>query len=95
MVCWKSNSAGFFERANAKVGVTGDNLLRFLEARLDNTVFRMGFAATRRQARQLVSHRHIAVNGVLVNIPSYEVKPGDIITIRPKSKKSRSYQRST
>lgn len=75
-----------FEKANSKTGVTGDNLLRFLESRLDNTVFRMGFAATRRQARQLVSHRHVVVNGILVNIPSYEVKPGDIISIRPKSK---------
>lgn len=74
------------EKANSKAGVTGDNLLRFLEARLDNTVYRMGFAATRRQARQLVSHRHVVVNGIVVNIPSYEVKPGDIISIRPKSK---------
>jgi small subunit ribosomal protein S4 len=76
-----------FEKANSKAGVTGDNLLRFLESRLDNTVYRMGFAATRRQARQLVNHRHVVVNGVLVNIPSYELKPGDIITIRPKSRK--------
>ncbi|MCH8494729.1 MAG: 30S ribosomal protein S4 [Balneolales bacterium] len=76
-----------FERANSKTGVTGDNLLRFLESRLDNTVFRMGFASTRRQARQLVNHRHVAVNGVLVNIPSYEMRPGDVITIRPKSRK--------
>jgi small subunit ribosomal protein S4 len=75
-----------FEKANSKTGVTGDNLLRFLESRLDNTVYRMGFAATRRQARQLVSHRHVVVNGIIVNIPSYEVKPGDIISIRPKSK---------
>lgn len=75
-----------FEKANSKVGVTGDNLLRFLESRLDNTVFRMGFANTRRQARQLVSHRHIAVNGELVNIPSYELRPGDIVSIRPKSR---------
>lgn len=76
-----------FERANSKTGVTGDNLLRFLESRLDNTVFRMGFASTRRQARQLVNHRHVAVNGILVNIPSYEMRPGDVITIRPKSRK--------
>lgn len=75
-----------FEKASSKVGVTGENLLRFLESRLDNTVFRMGFASTRRQARQLVNHRHVAVNGALVNIPSYELRPGDIITIRPKSR---------
>jgi len=75
-----------FEKANSKVGVTGENLLRFLESRLDNTVFRMGFASTRRQARQVVNHRHVAVNGELVNIPSYELRPGDIITIRPKSR---------
>lgn len=61
--------------------------MRFLESRLDNTVFRMGFASTRRQARQLVNHRHVAVNGELVNIPSYELRPGDIITVRPKSRK--------
>lgn len=75
-----------FEKASSKTGVTGDNLLRFLESRLDNTVFRMGFAATRRQARQIVNHRHVVVNGIVVNIPSYELKPGDIIAIRPKSK---------
>jgi small subunit ribosomal protein S4 len=75
-----------FEKASSKTGVTGDNLLRFLESRLDNTVYRLGFAATRRQARQLVSHRHVVVNGIVVNIPSYELKPGDIIAIRPKSK---------
>lgn len=75
-----------FEKASSKVGVTGDNLLRFLESRLDNTVFRMGFASTRRQARQLVNHRHVAVNGELVNIPSYELRPGDTITVRPKSR---------
>jgi small subunit ribosomal protein S4 len=74
-----------YEKANSKEGVTGENLLRFLEARLDNTVFRLGFARSRRQARQLVSHRHIVVNGQIVNIPSYELKPGDVITVRPKS----------
>ena len=75
-----------FEKASAKEGVTGENLLRFLEARLDNTVFRMGFANTRRQARQLVSHRHIVVNGEVVNIPSYTLRPGDIVSIRPRSR---------
>lgn len=75
-----------FEKANRKDGVTGENLLKFLEARLDNTVFRLGFANTRRQARQLVNHCHILVNGEVVSIPSYSLKDGDIITIRPKSK---------
>jgi small subunit ribosomal protein S4 len=75
-----------YDKANRKEGVTGENLLKFLEARLDNTVFRMGFARSRRQARQLVNHRHVVVNGELVNIPSYELKAGDVITIRPKSR---------
>ncbi|MEX0773184.1 MAG: 30S ribosomal protein S4 [Balneolales bacterium] len=75
-----------FIKANAKEGVTGENLLKFLEARLDNTVFRMGFAATRRQARQLVNHSHIVVNGEVVNIPSFTLRTGDIVSIRPKSR---------
>ena len=75
-----------FEKANAREGVTGDNLMQYLEARLDNTVYRLGFARTRRQARQLVTHKHIVVNGIIVNIPSYSLRPGDIISIRPKSK---------
>jgi small subunit ribosomal protein S4 len=74
-----------FKKANAKEGVTGENLMKFLEARLDNTVFRLGFARTRRQARQLVTHRHIVVNGIVVNVPSYTLRPGDIISVRPKS----------
>jgi small subunit ribosomal protein S4 len=75
-----------FNRAAAKKGITGENLLKFLEARLDNTVYRMGMAQTRSQGRQLVSHGHINVNGKLVNIPSYQLKPGDIVSIREKSK---------
>ncbi|MDG1724369.1 MAG: 30S ribosomal protein S4 [Bacteroidia bacterium] len=75
-----------FKRAARKKGITGENLLKFLEARLDNTVFRMGIAPTRRGARQLVGHKHIRVNGVITNIPSYQVKPGDIIEVREKSK---------
>lgn len=75
-----------YKKATAKKGVTGEVLLQLLETRLDNLVFRMGFARTRRQARQLVSHKHIVVNGGVVNIPSYEVKPGDIISMRPKSR---------
>ena len=74
-----------FEKANSKAGVTGEVLLQMLEARLDNTVFRLGLAPTRRAARQLVSHRHITVNGVLTNVPSYELRPGDIVSVRGKS----------
>ncbi|MCO6491170.1 MAG: 30S ribosomal protein S4 [Phaeodactylibacter sp.] len=74
-----------FEKANSKLGVTGEVLLQMLEARLDNTVFRLGLAPTRRAARQLVSHRHITVNGVLTNVPSYELRPGDIVSVRGKS----------
>lgn len=75
-----------YEKANRQDGVTGEVLLQLLESRLDNVVFRMGFARTRRQARQLVSHKHIVVNGQVVNIPSYHVKSGDVITVRPKSR---------
>jgi len=75
-----------FHMAAVAKGITGENLLKFLEARLDNTVFRLGIAPTRSGARQLVSHRHITVNGGVVNIPSYQLKPGDIIAIREKSK---------
>lgn len=75
-----------YEKANSKEGVTGDLLLQFLEARLDNVVYRLGFARTRSQARQFVSHKHIVVNGQILNIPSYHVKAGDVITIRPKSR---------
>lgn len=75
-----------YEKANAKEGVTGELLLQILEARLDNVVYRLGFARTRRQARQFVSHKHIVVNGQIVNVPSYYVKSGDVITIRPKSR---------
>ncbi|MEX0662589.1 MAG: 30S ribosomal protein S4 [Balneolaceae bacterium] len=75
-----------YEKANAQEGVTGEVLLQLLEARLDNVVYRLGFARTRRQARQLVSHKHVVVNGQLVNIPSFHVKPGDVITVRPKSR---------
>ncbi len=74
-----------FERATRKKGVTGEVLLQFLEARLDNTVFRLGIAPTRRAARQLVSHKHITVNGVVTNVPSCQLKPGDIVGVRGKS----------
>lgn len=75
-----------FEKASRKHGVTGEILLQLLESRLDNTVYRMGLASSRRGARQLVSHKHILVNGVLTNIPSYLLKPGDVISVRGKSK---------
>jgi small subunit ribosomal protein S4 len=75
-----------FEKASRSKGVTGEVLLQLLEARLDNTVYRLGVAPTRSAARQLVSHRHITVNGKVVNIPSYSLKPGDIIGVREKSK---------
>jgi len=74
-----------FEKANSKSGVTGEILLQMLEARLDNTVFRMGIAPTRRGARQLVSHKHICVNGVVSNVPSMSLRPGDVVSVRGKS----------
>jgi small subunit ribosomal protein S4 len=67
-------------------GITGENLLQLCEARLDNTVYRLGVAPSRRAARQLVSHRHITVNGELVNIPSYTLRPGDVVGVRERSK---------
>lgn len=77
----------YFAEADRRRGNTGVNLLGLLESRLDNVVFRMGFGSTRAEARQLVSHRAITVNGQPVNIPSYMVKPGDVIAVRDKSKK--------
>ncbi|MCU0347299.1 MAG: 30S ribosomal protein S4, partial [Saprospiraceae bacterium] len=75
-----------FEVASHKHGVTGTVLLQLLESRLDNTVFRLGLAPTRRAARQLVSHRHIVVNGVLTNVPSFHLRPGDVVEVRGQSK---------
>ncbi|MAZ26415.1 MAG: 30S ribosomal protein S4 [Cytophagaceae bacterium] len=75
-----------FERATRAEGITGEVLLQLCESRLDNVVYRMGVSPSRRGARQLVSHRHIIVNGNVVNIPSYQVKPGDTIGVREKSK---------
>lgn len=74
-----------FEMATKKKGVTGEVLLQLLEARLDNTVYRLGLSNTRRGARQLVSHKHILVNGVVTNIPSCQLRPGDVVTVRGKS----------
>jgi small subunit ribosomal protein S4 len=75
----------YYEKASRQPGITGENLLRMLEQRLDNVVYRLGFAATRRQARQLVNHGHFRVNGKKVDIPSYQVRPDDVITVKPGS----------
>ena len=83
-----------FEKAAATKGVTGEVLLQLCEARLDNVVFRMGIAPTRRGARQIVSHRHVTVNGENVNIPSYHLKPGDVVAVREKSKSLETIERS-
>ncbi len=76
----------YFKRAKAMPGVTGENLMQILESRLDNVVFRLGFARTRKEARQIVTHGHMAVNGKRVNIPSYRVRPGDLVSVTAKSK---------
>lgn len=76
----------YYTKASKHSGITGENLLKLLECRLDNVVFRMGFAATRAEARQLISHRSVKVNGNIVDIPSYQVKKGDVIEIKEKSK---------
>jgi len=76
----------YYKKAAGQKGATGQNLLQLLESRLDNVVYRMGFAVTRAQARQMVSHKSIMVNGSQVNIPSYQVKPGDIVSISAKAK---------
>lgn len=76
----------YFEKANQKKEVTGEALLVSLETRLDNIVYRLGFASSRKAARQLVRHRHILVNGKIVDIPAYTVKPGEIISVKPKSR---------
>lgn len=78
--------ANLFDKASRRSGITGEILLQLLEARLDNMVFRLGIAPTRRAARQLVSHKHVTVNGEIVNIPSYHVQPGDVVAVREKSK---------
>jgi small subunit ribosomal protein S4 len=77
----------YFEKANKLKGITGDNLVKFLESRLDNVVYRLGFASSRKQARQLIRHRHITVNERMVDIPSFILDAGDIIKIKDKSKK--------
>lgn len=78
--------SNLFDKASRRKGVTGEILLQLLESRLDNVVYRLGIAPTRAAARQLVTHRHIEVNGVLVNVPSYTLKPSDVVSVREKSK---------
>ena len=80
-----------FEEASRIKGVTGENLMRLLEARLDNTVYRLGIAPSRPAARQLVSHKHITVNGEVVNIPSFQIKPGDLVSLKEKDKANESF----
>ena len=82
----------YYERADRMKGLTGENLMVMLERRLDSVIFRMGFARTRREARQIVGHKHVLVNGKCVNIPSYLIKAGDIIEIREKSKSLQRYK---
>ncbi len=77
----------YYKTADMKKGATGENLLGLLESRLDNVVYRMGFSSTRAEARQLVSHKSILVNGSIINVPSYQVSPGDAITVREKARK--------
>ncbi|MDX1775324.1 MAG: 30S ribosomal protein S4 [Desulfobulbales bacterium] len=80
----------YFEMAESSKGVTGENLLMLIERRLDNTLFRLGFASSRNQARQVVRHNHVLVNGKKVNIPSFQVSVGDVITVKEKSKKNQA-----
>ena len=82
----------YYEKADRMKGMTGENLMIMLETRLDNVIFRMTFARTRREARQIVDHKQVSVNGKTVNIPSYQVKPGDVIEIREKCKGSARYK---
>lgn len=82
----------YYEKAERKQGITGEILLQELERRLDNVVFRLGFANTRREARQLVNHAHFTVNGKRVNIPSFQVKPGDVIAVREKSRSTAKFK---
>ena len=82
----------YYEKAERKQGITGEILLQELERRLDNVVFRMGFANPRREARQLVNHAHFTVNGKRVNIPSYQVKPGDVVAVSEKSRSTTKFK---
>ena len=82
----------YYEKADRMKGMTGENLMIMLERRLDNIVFRMGFARTRREARQIVDHKHILVNGKVVNIPSYLIKAGDVIEVKESAKSMQRYK---
>ena len=82
----------YYEKADRMKGMTGENLMIMLESRLDNVIFRMGFARTRREARQVVGHKHVLVNGKRVNIPSYLIKAGDVIEINEKAKSLQRYK---
>ena len=82
----------YYEKADRMKGMTGENLMIMLESRLDNVVFRMGFARTRKEARQVVDHKHILVNGKCINIPSYLIKAGDVITLSDKAKELQRYK---
>ncbi len=82
----------YYEKADRMKGMTGENLMVMLESRLDSVIFRMGFARTRREARQIVGHKHVLVNGKCINIPSYLIKAGDVIEIREKSKSLQRYK---
>jgi small subunit ribosomal protein S4 len=84
----------YFEEASKKKGVTGENLVKLLERRFDNTLYRMGIAPSRKAARQLILHRHFTINGTVVNIPSFLMKPGDVIQVREKSKKLNVFHES-
>ncbi|EIC30957.1 MULTISPECIES: 30S ribosomal protein S4 [Methylomicrobium] len=79
--------SNYYKIADQKKGATGENLLNLLESRLDNVVYRMGFASTRAEARQLVSHKAFLINGATINVPSYQVSPGDVISVKEKAKK--------
>ena len=84
----------YFEEASRKKGITGENLVKILESRFDNTLYRLGLAPSRKSARQLISHRHLTVNGKIVNIPSFILKAGDVIQVRDKSKKLPAFHES-
>ena len=82
----------YYDKADMQKGMTGENLMVMLERRLDNVVFRMGFARTRREARQVVDHKHITVNGKIINIPSYLIKAGDVVEVKEKSKAAQRFK---
>ncbi|MBM4124559.1 MAG: 30S ribosomal protein S4 [Nitrospira sp.] len=83
---------GVFGRAERRTGITGEHLLKLLECRLDNVVYRLGFASSRKEARQIVNHGHLVVNGRKTDVPSYTVRPGDVIEVRPRSREILSIQ---